>query len=177
LKNTSNNLKIVCRKKMMEEDRIPDLRMEKKKQVLFVCTQNAGRSQMAEGYLRARYGNRFEAFSAGTSPTAVSRKSVLVMNELGIDISGHRSKSLDEFAGNEMDVVVTLCDHARGICPFFPWAKKTITKVFPDPGLLSGDDEEILNGVRNIRDQITRWIDQEFGESRQVSSNNSLDDH
>lgn len=155
---------------MSEEDRIPELRMEKKKRVLFVCTQNAGRSQIAEGYLRARYGDRFEAFSAGTSPTAVSRKSVLVMNEMGIDISGHRSKSLDEFAGNEMDVVVTLCDHARGICPVYPWAKKTITKVFPDPGLLSGDDKEILNGVRNIRDQITRWIDQEFGGSRQASS-------
>jgi len=150
---------------MREQSRINQLEMAKKERVLFVCTQNAGRSQMAEGYLRARYGDRFEAFSAGTNPTAVSRRAILVMKEIGVDISGHRSKPLDEFAGTEMDVVVILCDHASALCPVFPWAGETIHKAFQDPGTLSGTNEEILVGLRSIRDEITRWIDREFGNS------------
>jgi arsenate reductase len=149
---------------MREQSRTNPVEMAKKERVLFICTQNAGRSQMAEGYLRARYGDWFEAFSAGTNPTAVSRKAILVMEEIGVDISGHRSKPLDEFAGTEMDVVVTLCDHASALCPVFPWAGETIHKAFPDPGILSGSDEVILMGLRSIRDEITRWIDREFGD-------------
>ncbi len=149
---------------MREQSRINQLKMTEKQRILFVCTQNAGRSQMAEGYLRARYDDRFEVFSAGTNPTAVSRKAILVMKEIGVDLSSHRSKSLGEFAGTEMDVVVTMCDHASALCPVFPWAGRTIHKAFPDPGTLSGSDEDILEGVRSIRDEITRWIDSEFGD-------------
>jgi arsenate reductase len=131
--------------------------------VLFLCTKNAGRSQMAEGYLRARYGDRYEVFSAGTNPTAVSRRAVAVMKEIGVDLSGHRSKSLSEFDGREMDVVVTLCDNASALCPLFPWAEAVIRRSFPDPGRLSGSDDEVMDGVRDIRDQIVSWIDEYFG--------------
>ncbi len=137
--------------------------MKEKKQVIFICTQNAGRSQMAEGYLKTRYGDRYEVFSAGTHPTAVSRKAIAVMQEIGVDISGNRSKSIAEFAGKPMDLAVMLCDNASAVCPVFPGAAKTLHKSFPDPGRLSGTAEDIMQGVRQIRDQITSWIDSEFG--------------
>jgi arsenate reductase len=139
------------------------LEMTEKPRILFICTQNAGRSQMAEGYLRACCGDRYDVFSAGTNPSSVSRKAVLVMKEIGIDISGQRSKSIAEFAGEHVDLAVTLCDHAHAVCPVFPWAEETIHQSFPDPGALRGSEEEILNGVRAIRDEIVRWIDLRFG--------------
>ena len=135
-----------------------------KQSILFICTQNAGRSQMAEGYLRARYGDRYEVCSAGTHPSQVSRKAVFVMQEIGVDISGHHAKSLDEFAGREIDVAVTLCNHAQAVCPVFHWAKETLHQGFPDPGTFSGTDEEIIEQVRGVRDEIILWIDSRFGE-------------
>jgi arsenate reductase len=137
--------------------------MTGKKKVLFICTHNAARSQMAEGYLRARYGDRFEAFSAGTSVSSVSPYAIEVMNEIGIDISQHRSKSLDEFEGIEMDVVVTVCDTAKQACPFFPWAREIVHANFPNPKDFTGSPEEILAGFRTVRDAITNWIDGYFG--------------
>jgi arsenate reductase len=134
-----------------------------KTRVLFICTKNAGRSQMAEGYLRARYGDRYQVCSAGTHPSQVSRKAIAVMQEIGVDISNQRSKSLDEFAGRQIDYAVTLCDSARSVCPFFPWAKETIHQSFPDPGIFSGTDEEVRDQVRRVRDEIVRWIDERFG--------------
>jgi arsenate reductase len=136
-----------------------------KQSILFICTQNAGRSQMAEGYLRARYGDRYEVCSAGTHPSQVSRKAVFVMQEIGVDISGHHAKSLDEFAGREIDVAVTLCTHAQAVCPVFPWAKETLHQGFPDPGTFSGTDEEIIEQVRGVRDEIILWIDSRFGKA------------
>ena len=127
--------------------------------VLFICTHNAARSQMAEGYLRARYGERFEAFSAGTEVSAVSPYAISVMREIGVDISGHRSKLLKEFSGVEMDVAVVVCDAAKSACPFFPWAKVTLHATFRNPKEFSGTDDEIINGFREIRDEITGWID------------------
>jgi len=138
----------------------------KKIRVLFICTQNAGRSQMAEGYLRARYGDRHEAFSAGTNPTVVSRKAISVMKEIGVDISGQRSKSLSDLAGEHMDLAVALCSNASGLCPFYPFADKTIHRNFPDPGALSGSEEEVMEGIREIRDQIVSWIDTFFSEGK-----------
>jgi len=138
----------------------------KKTRVLFLCTQNAGRSQMAEGYLRTRYGDRYEAFSAGTIPTSVSRKAVAVMKEIGVDISGHRAKSISDLAGEHMDLAVALCSNASGLCPVCPFAARTIHRNFPDPGALSGSDEEIMEGVRDIRDQIVSWIDTFFREGK-----------
>ena len=134
-----------------------------KKKILFICTHNSARSQMAEGYMNAKYGDRFEAFSAGTEVTRVHPMAVLVMQEIGIDISKNRSKLLDEFFGNEIETVVTVCDSAQGVCPFFPGAKEVIHKSFPDPSSFTGADEEVRAGFRNVRDEIGRWIDVTFG--------------
>jgi arsenate reductase len=114
---------------------------------------------MAEGYLRARHGDRFDAFSAGTKASTLSPYAIRVMQEIGVDISGHRSKSLNEFASREMDVAVIVCDAAKSACPFFPWAKVTLHATFRNPKEFSGTDDEIINGFREIRDEITGWID------------------
>src|SRR6266853_493860 len=94
--------------------------MSEKQRVLILCTGNSARSQMAEGLLRQESGDRFEVESAGTKPTQVRREEIQVMREIGIDISGHRSKSVDEFAGQNFDYVLTVCDHAKESCPVFP---------------------------------------------------------
>ena len=135
-----------------------------KTKILFICTHNAARSQMAEGYLRAKYGDRYEAFSAGTEVSTVSPIAIRVMKEIGIDISQQRSKSIDEFDGEKMDVVVTVCDNAKAACPFFPGAKKTLHMSFRDPKSFAGSDEEVLAGFRTVRNEITGWIDATFGE-------------
>jgi arsenate reductase len=135
-----------------------------KKRVLFICTHNAARSPMAEGYLRARYGDRYEAFSAGTQRSTVSPFAVAAMKEIGIDISGHRSRLVDEFDGNEIDTAVLVCDGAKAACPFFPWAKEIVHAPFPNPKDFTGSEEEILHGFREVRDAIARWIDGRFGQ-------------
>jgi arsenate reductase len=137
--------------------------MTSKTRILFVCTANAARSQMAEGLLRAKYGDRYEVFSAGTRQTKVSTRAITVMQEIGIDISHHRSKTLDEFRGTSFDLAVTLCDNANAICPIVSVAKKTIHHGFTDPHLVPGTDEKILDGYRRVRDEIANWIDMEFG--------------
>jgi len=133
-----------------------------KMRVLFICTANAARSQMAEGLLREKYGDRFEVFSAGTRQSKVSSRAITVMQEIGIDISHHRSKTLTEFAGISFDLAVTLCDNAHAVCPVVPCAKKTIHHGFADPHLTPGTEEEILDGYRRVRDGIAAWIDHEF---------------
>ena len=135
-----------------------------KPNVLFICTHNAARSQMAEGYLRARYGDRYDAFSAGTEVSTVSPYAIRTMLEIGIDISQQRSKSLDEFDGKKMNIVVTVCDNAKAACPFFPGAKKTMHMSFPNPKGFTGSDDEVLEGFRKVRDEITRWVDATFGQ-------------
>ena len=134
-----------------------------KKRILFICTHNSARSQMAEGYVRARYGDRYEVFSAGIKVTGVHPIAVVVMKEIGMDISGQRSKTLSEFVSREMDLVVTVCDHARAACPFFPWAKEILHKEFPDPSTMKGAEEQVYTAFRAVRDQITAWIDDYFG--------------
>ena len=113
-----------------------------KTRVLFICTANAARSQMAEGLLRAKYGDRFEVFSAGTRLSRVSISTIQVMQEIGIDISHHRSKTLDEMSGMTFDLAVTLCDRAHQVCPVVTFAKKTIHYGFPDPHLTPGSDRK-----------------------------------
>jgi arsenate reductase len=137
--------------------------MTTKKRVIFVCTANAARSQMAEGLLRAKYGDRFEVFSAGTRQAKVSTSAITVMQEIGIDISHHRSKTLDEFRGVSFDIAVTLCDNAHSVCPVIPGAKKTIHHGFSDPHLIPGTGETILDGYRRVRDDIAHWIYGMFG--------------
>ena len=134
-----------------------------KAKVLFLCSHNAARSQIAEGYLRAKYGKQFEAFSAGSHPSIISKYAIQVMAEIGIDISSQKSKTLMEFYGQEMDIVVAMCDEAKAVCPVFPWAKGTVHKNFPDPHDIGNSDAERLNGFRKIRDAIITWIDDYFG--------------
>lgn len=133
-----------------------------KEKVLFICTHNAARSQMAEGYLREKYGDRYEAYSAGMQPADLDPRAVAVMAEIGVDISAQKAKPLTEYFGQQMDVVVTVCE--GGVCPMFPWAKTTIHESFDDPRALEGTDDEVLDGFRRVRDEICRWIDLRFGQ-------------
>ena len=133
-----------------------------KKRVLFICTHNAARSQMAEGLMRAFHGHIYETFSAGTEPGRVSPYAIRVMAEIGIDIGGHRAKSLQEFLDQKFDYVVTVCDNAKESCPYFPGGKKILHQSFEDPSALTGTEEEILAGFRCIRDEIRSWIENEF---------------
>ncbi len=125
-----------------------------KKRVLVLCTGNSARSQMGEGLFRAEGGAGYEVSSAGTRPSQVRPEAIAVMREIGIDISGHHSKSVDEFAGQRFDYVVTVCDNARDSCPVFPGAVKRIHWSFEDPAAVEGSETERLAAFRRIRDQI-----------------------
>ena len=125
-----------------------------KKKILVLCTGNSARSQMGEGLFRAESRGGFEVFSAGTKPSSVRPEAVAVMQEIGIDISGHRSKSVDEFRGQPIDYVVTVCDNARDTCPVFPAGTERIHWSLEDPAAARGDDEARLAAFRRIRDQI-----------------------
>lgn len=141
---------------------VPQSNVNKEK-VLFICTHNAARSQMAEGLLRALHGDLYEAYSAGTEPSTVSPFAVKVLAEIGIDISGHHSKSVEEFFDIRIDHVFTVCDIAKENCPFFPYGVNYYHKSFHDPRAFEGNDEEKLNLFRRIRDEIRDWINKNFG--------------
>jgi arsenate reductase len=130
-----------------------------KKRVLILCTGNSARSQMAEGLLRYEAGDRFEVESAGSKPSSVRPEAIQVMREIGIDISNHRSKHLDEFAGQHFDYVLTVCDNANESCPMFPDATKRIHESFDDPPLPSvGSEEERLWVFRRVRDDLRSYL-------------------
>jgi arsenate reductase len=124
------------------------------KRVLILCTGNSARSQMAEGILRHDGGDSFEVSSAGTHPTKVRPEAIAVMNELGIDISGHRSKSVDEFQDQEFDYVITVCDNAKQNCPVFPAKTQRLHWSFEDPAAVQGSDDVRIEAFRRIRDEI-----------------------
>lgn len=134
-----------------------------KKNVLFICCDNAARSQMAEAFLNARYGESFQAYSGGTDPQELNKFAVQAMNEVGLDISNNRVKSVDELIRQKVqfDIVVTVCDQAAKECPFFP-AKEHVHKPFEPPQYFYGSDEEKLERTRKVRDEIGQWIDQFF---------------
>ena len=134
-----------------------------KKRVLFLCTHNSARSQMAEGLLNGLYGDKFDVYSAGTHSSRVNPFAIKAMEEIGIDISHNTSKSIDAFSYVDMHYVVTVCDNAKESCPTFPGAKQNIHKGFRDPSQFRGKDEEILSGFRQVRDEIHNWIKSEFG--------------
>jgi len=134
----------------------------KRETVLFICNHNAGRSQMAEALLRRMHGDRFEPFSAGTEPRPVNPYVVRVMAEQGIDISAARSKGIAEFKGREFDYVVTLCDRAKEGCPILPGGKNFLHQHFANPSSFEGAEEEILKGVRGVRDQLREWLEKTF---------------
>lgn len=131
------------------------------KTVLFICTHNSARSQMAEAYLNRLYGDRYEASSAGVHPTRINPRVVKAMAEEGIDLSGARSKSVEEFSDSNFDLVVTVCDSARESCPIFP-GDELIHHAFRDPSALRGSEEEVLAQVRMIRDEIKAWVKEYF---------------
>lgn len=144
----------------------------KKPRILFICTHNSARSQIAEGYVNAKYSDRFEVFSGGTEITRVHPMAIAVMKEIGIDISGHRSKLIDEYFGEGIGTVITVCDSAHKACPFFPGAKTVIHISFPDPSICTGTPDECLLQFREVRDAIILWIDAilvpEYGKERTV---------
>ncbi|AFV22444.1 arsenate reductase [Methanolobus psychrophilus R15] len=147
-------------------------RLQEKKKVLFLCTHNSARSQMAEGLLKAVSGGRYEAYSAGVEATHVDPRAVTVMQEIGIDISSQRSKKAREFQDIVFDVAVTVCDRAKQACSICsmplevpaskdddsPRAKKVIHKGFDDPASAEGSKEEQLRVFRRVRDEIKEWI-------------------
>ena len=125
-----------------------------KPRILILCTGNSARSQMAEALLRHEAGGRFEVFSAGTRPSRVRPEAIAVMAEIGLDISGHRSKSVDEFVGLDFDFVITVCDNAKETCPVFPAAVTRLHWPFEDPAAVEGSEEVRKASFRRIRDQI-----------------------
>ena len=129
-----------------------------KPKVLIVCTGNAARSQMAEGLLRHDAGDRFEVFSAGIYPSYVRPLAIEAMRELGIDISRHRSKSVDEFTDQEIDYVITVCYHANEVCPAFPAKTKRIHWSIADPVAMWGSEDAQLQAFRDARDDIRRRL-------------------
>lgn len=134
-----------------------------KQKVLFICTHNSVRSQMAEGLLKHLYGDKYEVYSAGIQPTQVSPYAIKAMQEIGIDIAHHYSKNLQEFLNQEIDYVITICDSANETCPFFPGGKKRLHQSFQDPSSFTWSEKDILNGFRKVRDEIKKWIENTFG--------------
>jgi arsenate reductase len=137
-----------------------------KKRVLFLCTHNSARSQMAEGLLRSLYGKRYEVFSAGTDPSGVNPNSIEVMKEIGIDISSHYSKNVKAFINEDFDYVITVCGITEESCPFFPGGKQQLHKDFEDPSSFSGNKEELLAKFRKIRDELKEWLEEFFNANR-----------
>lgn len=134
--------------------------MEDKKRVLILCTGNSARSQMAEGLLRRDGAGRFEVESAGVIESFVRPQAIAAMDEIGIDITGHRSKSVDEFDGREFDYVITVCDNAKESCPVFPGKTQRIHWSFDDPAEAEGSDEEKLAVFRRVRDEIRERLNE-----------------
>lgn len=143
--------------------------MADKKRVLILCTGNSARSQMAEGLLRQIAGDRFEVESAGVNPSRVRPEAIEVMREIGVDISAHRSKSVDEFREEEFDYVITVCDNAREQCPVFPGRTERIHWSFDDPAKAEGDEAARLAVFRRVRDEIEKRL-REFVSSNDDSS-------
>ena len=129
-----------------------------KKKILFLCTGNSARSQMAEGLMRHLRNREFEVYSAGSEPKGVNSLAMEVMKEIGIDISRQRSKHLDEYGEEAFDYIVTLCDDAAKTCPLFPGEGRRMHKGFPDPAAAEGSREERLAAFRKVRDELKNYI-------------------
>jgi arsenate reductase len=134
------------------------MKMSDRKTVLFLCTGNSARSQMAEGLLRHMARDRFEVASAGVSPRKVKPEAIEVMREIGVDISQQRSKAVDDFVGREFDYVITVCDNANEQCPVFPGNTKRIHWSFDDPAAVEGDELARLAVFRRVRDEILQQL-------------------
>jgi arsenate reductase len=130
------------------------------KRVIFICTDNSARSQMAEGLLRHLAGERFQPYSAGTAPTHLHPLAVAAMQEIGIDISGQRAKDARGYVGQEFDYVITVCDQAREACPLFPGARRQLHWSLPDPAAADGEETVRLVAFRQVRDDLAARIRQ-----------------
>jgi len=136
--------------------------MADKKRILFLCTGNTCRSQMAEAWTRHLKGDRFEAYSAGVAPKGVDPRAIKAMAEVGLDISGQKSKDVDALGRMEFDYVITLCDNARESCPYFPTKTKLIHRGFDDPPRLAegaANEEEAMASYRRVRDEIKAFVE------------------
>ena len=127
--------------------------------VLILCTGNSARSQMAEGLLRNLAGDRYEVHSAGTKPGIVRPEAIVVMREIGIDITSHRSKHVDEFAGQYFDYVLTVCDNANENCPVYPAGTTRLHRTFSDPAGVAGSEEERQEAFRQVRNQLSKYLE------------------
>jgi len=136
--------------------------MSENKKILILCTGNSARSQMAEGLLKHITSSEYEINSAGTKPSIVRPEAIKALAEIGIDISKNRSKSVDEFANEEINYVLTVCDNANENCPYFPAKTKLIHHSFEDPAEIQGDEEMRLNAFRKIRDEIKEYFESDF---------------
>jgi len=132
--------------------------MANKKRGLILCTRNSARSQMAEGLLRHDAGDRFTVESAGTKPSIVRPEAIAVMTEVGIDITTHRSKHVEEFAGQEFDYVLTVCDNAKESCPLFFGKAARLHNSFNDPAGVEGSEEKRLVAFRQVRDELRSYL-------------------
>ena len=129
-----------------------------KRRVLFVCVHNSARSQMAEGMLRAWAGDRFEVASGGTEASVVRSEAVAVMRELGIDISGHESKTIERYMGQPWDWLIPVCEEACDACPYVPGARAVLRWSFDDPSAATGTEPERLMTFRRIRDEMATQV-------------------
>jgi arsenate reductase len=129
-----------------------------RRRVLILCTANSARSQMAEGLLRHDAGDRFDVASAGTVATRVRPEAIAVMREIGIDLTSHRSKSVDEFADQSFDAVLTVCDSAKETCPVYPGHARRFHHAFADPAAVEGSEAERLDAFRRVRDEIRAFL-------------------
>jgi arsenate reductase len=129
------------------------------KKILVLCTGNSCRSQIAEGYLRHLANGKILVYSAGIETHGVNPKAITVMKEDGIDISHHTSNNMDEYKGIDFDYVITVCDHAKESCPYFPAKAKVFHQNFPDPAKTTGTEEEIMRQFRTVRDMIKKYCE------------------
>lgn len=132
------------------------------KRVLFICTKNSARSQMAEAFVNREFAGKITAYSAGTEPSSVHPLAIAVMKEMGIDISHNRSKPMEEFASQTFDWVITLCDQAAETCPIFFGSVQRIYMGFEDPASVEGTEEEKMVAFRRVRDQIRNKVEKFF---------------
>ena len=136
--------------------------MSSKKSILILCTGNSARSQIAEALLKHICGNKYKIFSAGTEPSEVRPEAIEAIEELELSMNGYTSKSVDEFADQEMDFVLTVCDNAKENCPVYSARTKLIHKAFEDPAAVEGDEETILEAFKKTRNEINQYFAGEF---------------
>lgn len=138
------------------------MNIHSRKKVLFICKQNSGRSQMAEALLRMLYSDRYDSYSAGVVPSKVNPYTVKALEQLGVDMSSHYAKNIDEFKNLEFDYVVTVCDAARETCPYFP-GRQVLHHSFSSASS-EGSEDEILASFCHVRDEIQTWLEKQFGD-------------